>query len=215
MPTVNVRKEFRKHIVPDTSGDDSDLERLLRNSADDLASRLNRKTPKEPSRHVGSIEGFPPFSNLHDGGSGDRAAAGKKRRDEAVQAVNLDQEKMLKQQKIKIKKLSQDNVKLEGQVKNYEQRLREMRQDAVYRDLSGKDKADEEGMCAPVKEAWRSFRGLFRTVWFRFWLKLQIRLEDRQRHLSREDLTTAPDHTGIAAATTTTRTSKNVLPLKP
>ncbi|OQV21751.1 hypothetical protein BV898_04328 [Hypsibius exemplaris] len=62
-----------------------------------------------------------PFSNLHDDeGSGDRA--GKKRaaseKHEAVQTVNLDQ--ALTQLKIEIKKLSQNNFKLEGKVKSFE-----------------------------------------------------------------------------------------------
>ena len=93
MPTANVRKELKKHIVSDAIGiaDDSDLERLLlRNSADDLSASIDRKTPKRPSRHIGSIEALPALG--HDG-SGDSsflrpkkvANNRHKQRDEAVQ----------------------------------------------------------------------------------------------------------------------------------
>ena len=127
----------------------------------------------------------------------------------------LDHEKTVKHQKIKLKKFAQENVKLENQVRTYEQRLREMRQDAVYRDLAGgsggNDATEDEGMCAPVRDAWRSFRRLFRTAWFRFWLKLQIRLEDKQRHLSREDPTHPPADPMAVAMTTRKDDSKEVI----
>jgi hypothetical protein len=216
MPKINVRKEFRKHIVPDESGDDSDLERLLRNSEDDLCAAVDRKHSKFSSRHIGSADALP-FTSLH--GAGDSKASKKqvrhKQRDEAIQVTLLDHEKTMKQQKIKIKKLSQENIKLESQVRSYEQRLREMRQDAVYRDLTAGE-ADDEGMCAPVREAWRSFHNLFRTAWFRFWLKLQIQLEDKQRNLSKDDLTKLePNHKDMpTAANATGRTSKEAIQLK-
>ena len=184
MPVANLKNKtipsFKRH-VPD-HGDSASIERLLGTnlSVEDL-SHVDRDDPRTPTPHKGSDDVLavpaPPKKKTKR----------RKFRDEAVQVTLLDHEKNMKQQQMKIKKMAQDNVKLESQVRTYEQRLREMRQDAVYRDLSGKD-TDREGVCLPVREVYRSLRNLLRSAWFQFWLKLQIKLEEKHRQITEDDV---------------------------
>ncbi|XP_055356963.1 uncharacterized protein LOC129602043 [Paramacrobiotus metropolitanus] len=179
--------------APTRKGRNDSLERLIaEDSQEDLQILQTKSSHKKK-------QGAPRVSINHRGSSitlptggptpADRLLGDPRRkryRDESAQTGPNEQEKKLRQQQLKLKKLTQDNLRLETQVRGYEQRFRDMRHDAAYHDLTGGEHPDG-GVCAPVKDAWRSFKNLFYTAWFQCWFKIQVKLEEKHRQLSKEE----------------------------
>lgn len=200
-PSTAARKDYHRSTTHrkerKRSGsvtEQTSLERLIAQDSQEELEVINvQKKPRASVVHRGSTGTIPTnytYNSTVNTKEGVPAPVlrSKRVRDEGVQVVMVDHERKIKQQQIRLKKITADNVKLETQVRGYEQRFRDIRNDVVYHDLKG-DGETAGGFCAPVKEAWQSFKQLFHAAWFQCWFKIQVRLEEKHRQLSKTEAT--------------------------